>query len=345
MYLADHDITALLADMNISGPNPAHPFDPGTQIQPCSIDLRISDVFWKPSRRRRAWRRLARATEVAIDLRRADVSALDPLRDWKRYGIPEGQYVTIRPGQVVMGRIYERFRVPEGYAGKIEGRSSYARLGLAVHCTGDFINPGWEGYMPLQLCNFGPYPIRVVPYISVCQLMLVRLSGTPDRTYGDNELSSKYINDDGGPSLWWRDARVKAIQKGLGTYSVAESIQQQIVATVRFQSPDVLERLQRYIDHQRSGQIENVAQVMHGFATQEDRRRLVDRVALGAPVVLLAGLFVSLFSPFGLGQVVLIIAVVISAVIAFGANVRRDSGYLGGAELRELEYRPDGESS
>jgi deoxycytidine triphosphate deaminase len=345
MYLADHDIAELLSEMSISGPNPAHPFDPDGQIQPCSIDLRISDVFWKPSRRRRIWRRLLPGSEVAIDLRRADVSALDPLRDWKRYVIPDGQYLTIRPGQVVMGRIYERFRVPEGYAGKVEGRSSYARLGLAVHCTGDFINPGWEGYMPLQLCNFGPYPLRVVPYVSVCQLMLVRLSRKPDRTYGNEELKSKYVNDDGGPSLWWRDARVKEIQKGLGTYSVAEAIQQQIVATVRFESPDVLERLQRYIDHQRSGQIENVAQVMHGFARQEDRRRSLDRIALGAPVVLLAGLFASLFVAFGPVHVVLIIATVISGIVALGANVRRDSGYLGGAELRELEYRPDGESS
>jgi deoxycytidine triphosphate deaminase len=345
MYLTDHDIKKVLPELEITTPNLAHPFDPDEQIQPCSIDLRISDVFWKPSRRRRVWRRLLPGREVAVDLRRPDVSSIDRLRDWKEYVVSQGQFVTIKPGQVVMGRIYERFSIPEGYAGKIEGRSSYARLGLAIHCTGDFINPGWHGYMPLQLCNFGPYPLRLVPYVSVCQLMLVRLSGVPDRTYGDEELQSKYVNDDGGPSLWWRDARIREIQKGLATYSVTEAIQQEIVATVRFESPDVLERLQGYVDHQRSGQIENASQVLHGFASAEDRRKLVDNVILVSPLAVIAGVFASIFSPFGFDQILLIILFLMSLIVAFGAYVRRDSGYLGGAELRRLEYRPDGESS
>src|ERR1035438_5751634 len=58
MYLADRDIKALGGELNLEGPNPDHPFDPDNQIQPCSIDLRISNVFWRPSRRRRLWRRL-----------------------------------------------------------------------------------------------------------------------------------------------------------------------------------------------------------------------------------------------------------------------------------------------
>ena len=97
----------------------------------------------------------------------------------------EGDSHTLKPGQIVMGRIYERFRIPPGYAGKIEGRSSFARLGLMVHCTGDFINPGWQGYMPLQLFNAGPYPLRLTPFLDVCQLMLVQLSGESERTYGE----------------------------------------------------------------------------------------------------------------------------------------------------------------
>ena len=173
MYLADHEIKALGDEMKIAGSNPDHPFEPERQIQPCSIDLRISDVFWKPRRRRRLWRQLMPWREVTIDLRRSSINALDPIRDWKKFEVKEGQFVTIKPGHTVMGRVYERFRMPTNCAGKIEGRSSFARLGLSVHCTGDFINPGWEGYMPLQLSNVGPYPLRLAPYFSICQLMLI----------------------------------------------------------------------------------------------------------------------------------------------------------------------------
>jgi deoxycytidine triphosphate deaminase len=99
--------------------------------------------------------------EIKIDLGRSSIHELDPIRDWKRFEVNEGQFVTLKPGQTIMARVYERFRMPDDCAGKIEGRSSFARLGLAVHCTGDFINPGWEGYMPLQLSNVGPYPLRL----------------------------------------------------------------------------------------------------------------------------------------------------------------------------------------
>src|ERR1017187_3916268 len=67
MYLVDRDIKALSGELNLEGPNPDHPFDPDSQIQPCSIDLRISNIFWRPSRRRRLWRRLLPWREVTID--------------------------------------------------------------------------------------------------------------------------------------------------------------------------------------------------------------------------------------------------------------------------------------
>jgi deoxycytidine triphosphate deaminase len=195
MYLADHEIKALSDEMKITGPNPEHPFELDDQVQPCSVDLRISDVFWKPRRRRRLLRRLMPWREITIDLRRSNIHALDPIRDWKKFEVREGQVVTIKPGHTVMGRVYERFRMPTNCAGKIEGRSSFARLGLSVHCTGDFINPGWEGYMPLQLSNVGPYPLRLAPYFSICQLMLIPIASEPARSYGDADLRSKYVND------------------------------------------------------------------------------------------------------------------------------------------------------
>ncbi len=342
MYLVDHEIRGLLEQLDFNAPVPDHPFDPEEQIQPCSIDVRLSPVFWIASRRRRLWRRLFRFRERTIDLRRSDIHDLAPLRDWRKLELNEGQTITIRPGETIMGRLYERFRVPPGYAGKIEGRSSFARLGLAIHCTGDFINPGWDGFMPLQLCNLGPYPVRLAPYFSVCQLMLVKLSALPERTYGDEDLNSKYVNDDGGPSLWWRDKKVKAMQVRLGRMNASEAIRREIVETARSESPDVLDRMQRFIDRSRVERIENADQVLERFASAEEWLRRRDLLAIYVAGLLLAGLVAALFVELSLGfwHVILIVATAVISVRALAGWLRREGGYLGKKELRTVRPTP-----
>jgi deoxycytidine triphosphate deaminase len=347
MYLADRDIRALLPKMDLNCPHPDHQFDEATQVQPASIDLRVSDVFWKPSRRRRIWRRYVPGQDHVVDLRRNELQDLDPLRDWKRYELNEGEVMRIQPGRVVMARIYERFRIPAGYAGKIEGRSSFARLGLVVHCTADFINPGWHGFMPLQLYNAGPYPILVTPFLSICQLMLVPLSNEPERTYGDPELQSKYVNDDGGPSLWWRDARVQALQERFGEINVPEQIQRDIIARVRSWEPNVLERFQRHVRALPLERLENATTVLERFARQEDWRRRLDTAATWAAGVLAGGLIGSLFAKFSVVHVIVVLLFVAAAALGVRGYLRRDTGYLGRKELRALPdpgHRPPASS-
>ncbi|HWT92980.1 MAG TPA: dCTP deaminase [Solirubrobacteraceae bacterium] len=344
MYLADTEIRALLPEMELTCPNSAHQFDESTQVQPCSIDLRISNVFWRPSRRRRIWRRLLPGREHRIDLRHSQIQDLDPLRDWKQSNLKEGDSITLKPGQIAMGRIYERFRVPPGYAGKIEGRSSFARLGLSIHCTGDFVNPGWEGFMPLQLYNAGPYPLRLTPFLSVCQLMLIPLSSTSERSYGDTALQSKYANDDGGPSLWWRDERVRQLQKRLGEFHATERMQQDIIDLVRFENPDVLERFQDYVRRRRVGDVENAEQVLEDFSQREGKLRLADNVAIAAPAVLASAFIGGLFADIGTLQFMLGGLTIASFYAAFSAYVRRGSGYLDAPSLLAARKRPRGES-
>jgi len=190
--------------------------------------------------------------------------------------------------------------------------------------------------MPLQLTNVGPYPLRLAPYFSICQLMLVPLPSSPERSYGDAELRSKYINDEGGPSFWWRDARVEQLQERLGQANAHVAIQQEIVDKVRFQSTEVIARFQRDIDRKRVGTIENAAQVLDEFARREDRRRLIDTIVLAAPLLFASGLVASVFAVFETWTIVLIVATVLSLVGAFVAYERRDDGYLGTSDLRAL---------
>jgi deoxycytidine triphosphate deaminase len=66
MYLSDTDIRQRLAELDIECPDPAHPFQADEQIQPCSIDLRLSNVFWEPRR------------GATIDLRKSALLELQP---------------------------------------------------------------------------------------------------------------------------------------------------------------------------------------------------------------------------------------------------------------------------
>lgn len=332
MYLADEQIRERLDELAIECPDANLQFDADRQVQPCSIDLHVSNVFWRPRHRRRFFRRLlARFRGGAIDLRRGDIGRLRLLRDWRRFTLCEGQTHIIHPGEILMGRVYERFRVPDDCAGKIEGRSSYSRLGLAVHLTGDFINPGWGGYMPLQLFNAGPYPIRITPYLPICQLMLIPLSATPRRTYGDPDLSSKYVNDDGGPSLWWLDAQVERLCARLDQASIATKVQRELVERVRFEDSAVLRRLERYLGGLRNHDVDTET-LLSAFAGRERRRKFVDDMLIRSPVVLLA--LAATFGTAGFDTVGIGLGAAMAAAtpIAVAAWNRRETGYYSSAD-------------
>lgn len=252
--------------MAIECDSPDEPFRPEEQIQPCSVDLRLGDVFWEPVHGK------------AIDLRKSRLLELAPRRYWRKKVIKPGECITLKPGCVLLGRVYEVFRVPHDCAGKIEGRSSFARLGLSVHCTGDFLNPGYRGHMPLQLCNYGRNAIRIFPYIPICQLMLVCLHGKPSRIYGEAELQSKYVDDDGGPSYWWRDKRIKRLQDAFCSVDVGLAIQERILQQIGPLDPDTIERFETLVSKLHSSDLENADELIDRFI--ESEKKLMKRDTL-----------------------------------------------------------------
>jgi deoxycytidine triphosphate deaminase len=337
LYLSDKDIRALLPSLDFQTDHPDHPFDLGEQVQPCSIDLRLSNVFWM-RRRVHYVRRLLRRGPT-VDLRKSHIQEIDPRREWRKVDLTDGESVTIKPGQVVMTRIYEHFRVPDKYAGKIEGRSSYARIGLAIHCTGDFINPGWHGYMPLQLYNASPFPIKVLPYLPIAQLMLIPISSEPERTYGDEELASKYVNDDGGPSYWWRDRSVQALHTKLGKANVPVGIQNEVVDLVKFEDAEMLGRFERFVGRKRAGEVDNADAILEGFSLQEGRRKWLDRAA-GFPFLFVLawsiGLLTVSYEPWHL---IVWAATAIFSLGAIHAVDHRDGEYLDRRTLAALRAK------
>jgi deoxycytidine triphosphate deaminase len=265
MYVCDHQLRALLPQLAIGIEDGAESFNPDDQIQPASIDFRLSHVFWKPLRR------------FGLDLRRSRLLEIQPRRYYRRVQLKPGETITIRPFELLLGRTLEEFSIPNDCAGDLTGRSSFARLGLMVNATGGFINPGWRGRMPLQLVNLSPNPIRLVPGLPICQVRFTKLSGVPEKPYGHPDLESKYLDDDGGPSYWWRDKRIRRLHAALAEKLVEERIQQEISRLVGSREPEVIERMEAEVSRLRVHEMQSADAVLERFAESEDRRRSLRR--------------------------------------------------------------------
>ena len=329
MYLCDKNILLILPELNFETNNPSISFDPHEQIQPSSIDLRLSNVFWIPQRAK------------AIDLRKSALLELAPRRYWKKRVLAQNECITLYPGRLLLACIYEEFTIPKECAGKIEGRSSFARMGLGVHCTGEYINPGYRGHMPLELYNFSPNPIRVFPYIPICQLMLIRLTGIPNRVYGETDLQSKYMNDDGGPSYWWRDKRIRSLQEAFMIKSVELEVQEGILKRIGIQEPEIIERFEKCLEHLKEPDKENADTLLEKFAENEDRLRKRHSAFKGCILALfptlasLSGASI-LMGNYGILHYIIWVLMVPSLFMFIRALREPPMKYMGKGELEEL---------
>lgn len=280
MYFSDKDIINKLPELKIECENEKEIFKPEEQIQPSSIDLRLDNVFWKQK------------SQKTIDLRKSYLLELSPRRQWKKIVLSDGEYIILQPRELLLGRIYEKFTIPKDCAGKIEGRSSFSRMGLGIHICCDYINPGYRGHMPLQIVNYSKSTIRIIPYIDICQLMLVKLTSIPSKLYGEAELQSKYMDDDGGPSYWWRDKRLKELQTTFNSYSLPNKIQEQLFKKMGVQEPEIIERFEKFISKSKTDNLSDSEFILDSFSKREKLHKLIERI-----IVFGSTIFVSLLTP------------------------------------------------
>lgn len=149
------------------------------QIQPASVDLRLSNII--------------------LAFKRGS-DAIDPMKKETIDSITEKQeienYTVLQPGEFILGSTIEKVTLPPDIAGKVEGRSSIGRLGISVHTTAGFIDPGFSGNITLEISNSGMYPVIITPGIRICQIVFYAMSSPADRPYGAGR-GSKYIDQDG----------------------------------------------------------------------------------------------------------------------------------------------------
>lgn len=170
MLYSDKDIRAAID----AGELGIEPFD-ADLIQPSSIDVRMDRLF----------RVFNNSKYTHIDPKQQD--ELTSLVE-----VPEGEPFVLHPGEFVLGSTLEKFTLPAHIAGRLEGKSSLGRLGLLTHSTAGFIDPGFSGYITLELSNVANLPITLWPGMKVGQLALFKMTSPAQAPYGSNALGSKY---------------------------------------------------------------------------------------------------------------------------------------------------------
>ncbi|HVM18771.1 MAG TPA: dCTP deaminase [Egibacteraceae bacterium] len=145
-------------------------------IQPASVDVRIDDSF----------RVFANHKYPYIDVRAEQPDMTELVK------VAEGEAFILHPGEFVLASTYERVELADDLVGRIEGKSSLGRLGLLTHATAGFVDPGWQGWLTLELSNVANLPIAIYPGMKIGQMAFFRLSSAAEVPYGAGELRSKY---------------------------------------------------------------------------------------------------------------------------------------------------------
>jgi dCTP deaminase len=109
----------------------------------------------------------------------------------------ENDYFVIHPGQFILSATWDRIGVGAKYSCQIMGKSSLARLGLIIHTTAGFIDPGNNLKITLEFVNTNTIPIKLYPKMKIAQVAFYELKTPCQKLYGSEGLNSKYLGSDG----------------------------------------------------------------------------------------------------------------------------------------------------
>jgi dCTP deaminase len=162
-------------------------------VQPSSVDLHLDRYF----------RVFLNHTTRVIDVKE-DQDNLTELIKVE----PDEEPFILHPGEFVLGSTSERVRLPEDLVGRLDGKSSLGRLGLLIHSTAGFVDPGFEGHLTLELANVANLPITLYPGMKIGQISFLRMTTPADAPYGSKGVGSKYQGQRGPtPSRYYENFR------------------------------------------------------------------------------------------------------------------------------------------
>jgi dCTP deaminase len=185
VVLSDRTIRRLLEEDRIG----IDPYDEAL-LQPSSVDVRVDRFF-------RVFHN-ARYPYIDVKQPQEELTELVEIDDERPF--------ILHPGEFVLGSTLERVRLPDDLVARLEGKSSLGRLGLLIHSTAGFIDPGWDGHVTLELSNVANLPITIYVGMKIGQLSFVQLTEPAETPYGSGNLGSKYQGQQGPtPSRYWQN--------------------------------------------------------------------------------------------------------------------------------------------
>ncbi|GBD17692.1 dCTP deaminase [bacterium HR27] len=159
MILSDRDIIEALKTGRIKiTPEP----DLETQLGACSIDLRLGNTFMVFEHSRFSY----------IDPRQPQ-SIGDAMRT---IVVPDGEPFIMQAGDFALASTLEYIEIADDLVGRLEGRSSIARLGITVHSTAALFEPGWAGTATMELSNLGRMAVALYPGMRICSFTFEQLT-------------------------------------------------------------------------------------------------------------------------------------------------------------------------
>lgn len=170
MILSDRDIRLALTDGRLGVEPPCQDGD----IQPASLDIHLGTSF-----------------RVFDNYRYACIDPREKQDGLTQMVVVE-DFFMLHPGQFALASTAEVITLRGALVSRVEGKSSLGRLGLIVHATAGYIDPGWTGRITLELSNVANLPIKLYPQMKIGQLSFEQLSSPAERPYGHPGLRSKY---------------------------------------------------------------------------------------------------------------------------------------------------------
>ncbi len=167
MILSDKDIRLAILSGHVKVTSPLR--DVMQHIHASSMDLHLGSVFKTYEHSRFA--------------------VLDPKKPESFHGntrtieIKDAEPFIVQPGEFILGVTEETLTVPDDLVVRVEGRSSLGRLGIIVHSTAGFVDPGFSGTITLEISNLNRLPVALYPGMRVCQLAFETMTSPAEQPY------------------------------------------------------------------------------------------------------------------------------------------------------------------
>lgn len=156
------------------------------QLQPSSYDVLLGPYF--------------RVFDMQAS---AVIDPLDPIDRTHAVG-PVDEFI-LHPHEFALGCTAEYFEFPDDLVGHLDGKSSLGRLGLVVHATAGYFDPGFSGHGTLELANVAPKPIILRAGMLIGQMNFHEMEPTA-HPYGHDRNNSKYVGQTGPtPSQYFKN--------------------------------------------------------------------------------------------------------------------------------------------